>query len=46
MRLLELKGADMKSSRIIRAFRRMARGISPKDAFAATVQFYRMKRPS
>jgi hypothetical protein len=36
----------MKSHRIIRAFRRMARGLSPKAAFAATVQFYRTKRPS
>jgi hypothetical protein len=31
----------MKSSRILRAFRRMARGTSAKTAYAATVSFYR-----
>jgi hypothetical protein len=31
----------MKASRIVRAFRRMARGVTSKAAYAATVQFYR-----
>ena len=31
----------MRSSRILRAFRRMARGVTAKTAYATTVRFYR-----